>query len=54
MQRLAFWGGAGGSTIMLDHTNHVCMSYVMNQMDMDMLGDERSASLTKRFYEGLG
>ncbi len=51
--KTCFWGGAGGSTIILDHTNHVCMSYVMNQMDMNMLGDERGAGLTGRFYEGL-
>ena len=51
--KTCFWGGAGGSTIILDHTNHVCMSYVMNQMDMNMLGDERGSGLTGRFYEGL-
>ena len=51
--KTCFWGGAGGSTIILDHTNHVCMSYVMNQMDMNMLGDERGAGLTARFYEGF-
>lgn len=48
-----FWGGAGGSTIILDHTHHACLSYVMNQMDMNMLGDQRGGSLTQRFYEGL-
>ena len=52
--KTCFWGGAGGSTIVLDHTNHVCLSYVMNQMNLDMLGDERGSSLTTRFYEGLG
>lgn len=52
--KTCFWGGAGGSTIILDHTNRVCMSYVMNQMDMNMLGDQRGGSLTGRFYEGLG
>ncbi|MCY3813852.1 MAG: serine hydrolase [Gammaproteobacteria bacterium] len=52
--KMCFWGGAGGSTILLDHTNRACLSYVMNQMDMNMLGDERGSSLTARFYEGLG
>ena len=51
--KVCFWGGAGGSTIILDHTNRACMSYVMNQMDNNMLGDRRGASLTSRFYEGL-
>ena len=36
-----------------DHTNRACLSYVMNQMDMNMLGDERGARMTARFYEGL-
>lgn len=49
--KTCFWGGAGGSTIILDHTNHVCLSYVMNQMDMNMLGDRRGANLTKCFYD---
>ena len=52
--KTCFWGGAGGSTIIVDLTNHVCMSYVMNQMDNNMLGDQRGASLTARLYEGLG
>ena len=52
--KMCFWGGAGGSTILLDHTNRACLSYVMNQMDMDMLGDQRGARMTERFYEGLG
>ena len=51
--KMCFWGGAGGSTILLDLTNRACLSYVMNQMDMNMLGDERGARLTERFYEGL-
>ena len=51
--KMCFWGGAGGSTILLDHTNRACLSYAMNQMDMNMLGDERGAGITARFYEGL-
>ena len=51
--KMSFWGGMGGSTIILDHTNRVCMSYVMNQMDLSLLGAERGANLTGRFYEGL-
>jgi CubicO group peptidase (beta-lactamase class C family) len=48
-----FWGGAGGSSITLDHTNRACFSYVMNQMSNDMLGDLRARSLGTRFYDGL-
>ena len=49
----SFWGGAGGSTILLDHTNHIVMSYVMNQMAVDLLGDARGGNLTKAVYESL-
>lgn len=48
-----FWGGAGGSSITLDHSNRACFSYVMNQMSNDLLGDIRARSLGQRFYEGL-
>ena len=51
--KLTFWGGAGGSTIMLDHTNRVVLSYVMNQMDMRLLGDTRGRNLTASFYAAL-
>lgn len=48
-----FWGGAGGSSISLDHSHRACFSYVMNQMSNDLLGDVRARSLGMRFYEGL-
>jgi CubicO group peptidase (beta-lactamase class C family) len=51
--RVSFWGGAGGSSIVADHTNRACTSYVMNQMSNDMIGDERARMLGTRFYEGL-
>ena len=51
--KVCWWAGAGGSMILLDHTNRVCMSYVMNRMHYQ-LGDMRGSSLTSRFYEGLG
>ena len=51
--KLTFWGGAGGSTILLDHTNKAVLSYVMNQMDMRLLGDTRGRDLTASFYEAF-
>lgn len=51
--KISFWWGAGGSTVILDHTNRVCLSYVMNRMDMNFTGDTRGASLTRAFYEAL-
>ena len=48
-----FWGGAGGSTIVVDQDAHVCLSYVMNQMKNALLGDQRGGSLGRAFYEAL-
>lgn len=48
-----FWGGAGGSTIVVDQDHHVCFSYVMNQMVTAITGDRRGGLLGNAFYEGL-
>jgi hypothetical protein len=48
-----FWGGAGGSTIVVDQDAHVCLSYVMNQMQMTIVGDRRGLGLGNAFYECL-
>jgi hypothetical protein len=46
------WQAIFSIASILDHTNKVCLSYVMNQMDFSLL-DERGASLSSRSYEGL-
>ena len=48
-----FWGGAGGSTIVVDQPARVCLSYVMNQMKASIVGDRRGGGLGKAFYESL-
>jgi CubicO group peptidase (beta-lactamase class C family) len=48
-----FWGGAGGSTIVIDQDAHVCLSYVMNQMKAAIVGDKRGGRLGKAFYAAL-
>ncbi len=52
-ERAMFWGGAGGSTIVVDQDAHVCLSYVMNQMKNALIGDQRGGSLGRAFYEAL-
>jgi hypothetical protein len=49
-----FWGGAGGSTIVVDLDRHVCLSYVMNQMAGAIVGDNRGGALGKAVYDCLG
>ena len=51
--KASFWGGLGGSIVLLDHTHRTCVAYAMNQMSLNLLGDRRAASLTKRFYEAM-
>ena len=40
-----FWGGYGGSQILIDMENRATYSYVMNRMGEGLLGDMRSADL---------
>jgi CubicO group peptidase (beta-lactamase class C family) len=48
-----FWGGAGGSMLIIDTKNHICFSYVMNQMSNNLLGDKRSDNLGTALYASL-
>ena len=48
-----WWGGAGGSTIVVDTDAHLCMSYVMNQMDNHIVGDPRGTGLSQAMYACL-
>ncbi|MBY8990201.1 MAG: beta-lactamase family protein [Candidatus Lokiarchaeota archaeon] len=48
-----WWGGAGGSMVVMDLDNKLSLSYVMNQMSMVIVGDPRSLGLITALYEGL-
>ena len=48
-----WWGGAGGSTVVVDMDAHACFSYVMNQMDNNIVGDPRGAALGAAVYSSL-
>ena len=48
-----FWGGAGGSTIVVDQQARVCLSYVMNQMKNAIVGDQRRCCCSKP-ADGIG
>ena len=52
-QNTLWWGGAGGSTIVVDQDAHVCFSYVMNQMDNHIVGDPRGVSLGFAVFDAL-
>jgi CubicO group peptidase (beta-lactamase class C family) len=45
-----FWGGWGGSTIVVDFDQRMTISYVMNRMEAGALGDLRGALLAETVY----
>ena len=47
------WGGWGGSLVMADLDARMTVSYVMNQMLDQDLGDYRSLGIVMAAYEGL-
>ncbi|MGH3159852.1 MAG: serine hydrolase domain-containing protein [Streptosporangiaceae bacterium] len=49
-----FWGGWGGSMIMIDFDTRMTVSYVMNRMlDQETTGDDRALSIVMAAYEGV-
>ena len=48
-----FWGGWGGSTIVVDQDARVCFSYVMNRMGEGTLGDRRGFALGEAVFASL-
>ncbi len=48
------WGGAGGSLAIIDTDARTTFAYVMNQMVVTVVGDERSRRLQAAFESSLG
>lgn len=49
-----FWGGYGGSVVIIDQDAHVCVTYAMNRMRAEaIVGDIRSKSLLDAVYDAL-
>jgi CubicO group peptidase (beta-lactamase class C family) len=51
--RTFFWGGWGGSTVVIDLDARISHSYVMNRMDVGLTGDPRSIRLREALYASL-
>jgi CubicO group peptidase (beta-lactamase class C family) len=52
--RTCFWGGWGGSIVVIDLDARMTVSYVMNQMlDPGTLGDDRGLGMVMAAYGGL-
>ena len=52
-KNIAFWGGYGGSIVLIDQDARLCMSYVMNRMEPGLTGDLRGFSLVMAAYQAL-
>jgi len=49
-----YWGGYGGSSVVVDQDAGLCVSYVMNRMESGLLGDMRGFNLLQATYAALG
>lgn len=49
----AYWGGWGGSSIVVDLDARLCVSYVMNKMEANLMGDPRGFNLLAATYQCL-
>ncbi|MHB1711308.1 MAG: serine hydrolase domain-containing protein [Acidimicrobiales bacterium] len=51
--RSCYWGGYGGSLIVLDQQSRLTVSYVMNRMESGLAGDVRGAAIVMEAVMGL-
>jgi CubicO group peptidase (beta-lactamase class C family) len=51
--RICFWGGWGGSSVIIDTDRRLCFAYMMNRMVSGEAGDDRSESLVRALYACL-
>lgn len=52
--RICFWGGFGGSIIIMDLDRRMTICYVMNKLGNVGLGSIRTKAYVKAIYQGLG
>ena len=52
--RICFWGGWGGSIIVVDLDRRMTLSYVMNKMAAGIMGNPTSTALAVATYQALG
>src|SRR5580700_278885 len=52
-ERICYWGGWGGSMIVIDVGRRMTISYMMNKMGPGVIGSERSAEYGQAVYDAL-
>ncbi|KKY13209.1 putative beta-lactamase [Diplodia seriata] len=50
--RICFWGGWGGSIVIMDLDRKMTISYVMNKMEPTILGNDRTKAYVEAIYRG--
>jgi CubicO group peptidase (beta-lactamase class C family) len=51
--RVAFWGGWGGSLVVVDLDRRLTITYMMNRMAPGIIGSDRSEAYTRAVYAAL-
>ncbi len=52
-ERICFWGGWGGSMIIMDTGRRMTISYMMNKMAPGIIGSDRSAAYGQAIYDAV-
>jgi CubicO group peptidase (beta-lactamase class C family) len=52
--RSIWWGGYGGSLVLIDTAARTTMGYAMNRMDGGTMGDERAMAMARAMWSALG
>ena len=52
-EKICFWGGWGGSIIVMDLGRRMTISYMMNKMGPGIVGSDRSAEYGKAIYDAV-
>jgi CubicO group peptidase (beta-lactamase class C family) len=53
-EKICFWGGWGGSMVLIDPDRRTSVAYVMNLMGPGVLGSSRTAKYMTLVYDALG
>jgi CubicO group peptidase (beta-lactamase class C family) len=52
-EKICFWGGWGGSLIIMDLERRMTISYMMNKMGPGIIGSDRSGAYAQAIYDAL-
>ena len=52
-ERICYWGGWGGSSILMDTGRRMTISYMMNKMGPGIIGSDRSAEYGQAIYDAV-